>query len=228
MFQPIHVGRALSGVDLAIPGDDTGDNISHKKRWYCELTGHYWVWKNVTDLNYVGFCHYRRYFSVDRVGAGHYATRWLKYLVNSLFAGTLLLSTGYQLWPTVQLSQETLPVSLRGLERWLATRMDQRTVIVMRPVRLCARTIRTNLFCSGVIPADLECIGTIVGRDVDMSTHFRQVLARSFFSPANMLIAPWWYFEEYSKWLFDVLRQHESRCLCTSCGRSDRVSGYLG
>ena len=28
---------------------------------YCELTTQYWAWKNV-DAEYIGFCHYRRYF----------------------------------------------------------------------------------------------------------------------------------------------------------------------
>ncbi|MBF0332917.1 MAG: DUF4422 domain-containing protein, partial [Alphaproteobacteria bacterium] len=61
LYQPIHVGKALAQTDIGLPGDDTGDNISDRNGHYCELTGIYWVWRNVKGLDRVGFCHYRRY-----------------------------------------------------------------------------------------------------------------------------------------------------------------------
>lgn len=60
LYQPLQVGAALH-PSLGYPGDDTGDTISAKNPWYCELTGLYWVWKNVHDVDIVGLCHYRRY-----------------------------------------------------------------------------------------------------------------------------------------------------------------------
>lgn len=60
MYQPLHVGRAVAD-DLGYPGDDTGENISHLNCYYSELTGHYWLWKNCSNVDYIGTCHYRRY-----------------------------------------------------------------------------------------------------------------------------------------------------------------------
>lgn len=60
MYVPLQVGRAVH-EDLGYLSDDTGDNISAQNCYYSELTGIYWVWKNVKDLDYVGVCHYRRY-----------------------------------------------------------------------------------------------------------------------------------------------------------------------
>jgi len=60
MYQPLHVGHAKAS-DLGYPGDDNGENISHLNCYYSELTGHYWIWKNCKDVDYVGTCHYRRY-----------------------------------------------------------------------------------------------------------------------------------------------------------------------
>lgn len=65
-YVPIQGGRALHpDVELGYITDDTGDNISQKNASFCEWTVHYWVWKNVKDIKYVGLCHYRRYFDLS-------------------------------------------------------------------------------------------------------------------------------------------------------------------
>ena len=54
VFAPVHVGRAVSKYkdEMAwMQGDDTGDNISQKNPQYCEMTAHYWIWKNVHDTH---------------------------------------------------------------------------------------------------------------------------------------------------------------------------------
>jgi lipopolysaccharide biosynthesis glycosyltransferase len=63
VIKPIHVGKANSLNVICCDGDDTGDNISYKNPFYCELTAHYWVWKNAIPTDYVGFMHYRRHFN---------------------------------------------------------------------------------------------------------------------------------------------------------------------
>ncbi|WP_168386249.1 DUF4422 domain-containing protein [Erwinia amylovora] len=63
VIKPIHVGKANSLDEICCPGDDSGDSISLKNPFYCELTAHYWVWKNTDISDYVGFMHYRRHFN---------------------------------------------------------------------------------------------------------------------------------------------------------------------
>ena len=65
IYTPIHVGKAISSLDLGILGDYTGENISHLNPYYCELTAQYWAWKNLHDVDYIGLCHYRRYFKTE-------------------------------------------------------------------------------------------------------------------------------------------------------------------
>ncbi|MFB5172174.1 DUF4422 domain-containing protein [Erwinia amylovora] len=63
VIKPIHVGKANSLDEICCAGDDSGDSISLKNPFYCELTAHYWVWKNTDISDYVGFMHYRRHFN---------------------------------------------------------------------------------------------------------------------------------------------------------------------
>lgn len=60
VYLPLQVGSALHPHFLPVT-DDSGDNISAKNPGYCEMTGLYWAWKNL-KADYVGLCHYRRYF----------------------------------------------------------------------------------------------------------------------------------------------------------------------
>ena len=65
IYVPIQVWKKNAKIDLWIIWDDTGDNISEKNSSYAELTAQYWVWKNydLSDVDYVWFCHYRRYMT---------------------------------------------------------------------------------------------------------------------------------------------------------------------
>lgn len=59
-YVPLQVG-ASTHEDLGYLKDDTQENISDLNCYYSELTGVYWVWKNVKDVDIVGVCHYRRF-----------------------------------------------------------------------------------------------------------------------------------------------------------------------
>ncbi len=64
---PIEVGAAHRENFLYELHDDIGDNISHENEYYGELTGLYWVWKNVKlkDSDIIGFCHYNKALDIS-------------------------------------------------------------------------------------------------------------------------------------------------------------------
>lgn len=61
-YIPIFVGPNNIQYHSNSVNDKEGDNIADKNPNYCELTALYWIWKNVKNVDYIGFVHYRRYF----------------------------------------------------------------------------------------------------------------------------------------------------------------------
>lgn len=66
IYLPIQLGAAIYD-SLGYQGDNTGDNISTYKPYFCELTGLYWGWKNLR-VDYLGVVHYRRHFCFRKKG----------------------------------------------------------------------------------------------------------------------------------------------------------------
>lgn len=64
IYVPLHVGRE-GKEDLGYIGDNSGVHISDLNWLYGELTGLFWVWQNISGIDYAGLCHYRRYFLKD-------------------------------------------------------------------------------------------------------------------------------------------------------------------
>lgn len=80
VYLPVHVGRALhpdviEQMGPGFVGDNTGDSISDKNDYYCELTGLWWLWKNV-DADYKGLVQYRRHFATQNFLRRHAKDRF--------------------------------------------------------------------------------------------------------------------------------------------------------
>lgn len=64
IYLPVLVGAA-DKESIGFSRDDSGENISKKNPYYCELTGLYWAWKNL-NVDYIGLVHYRRYLGIGK------------------------------------------------------------------------------------------------------------------------------------------------------------------
>ena len=59
LYTPLEVGAECRKQPVAEVRDNTGDNISEYKSVMAEMTGVYWIWKNL-DTPIIGQCQYRR------------------------------------------------------------------------------------------------------------------------------------------------------------------------
>jgi hypothetical protein len=190
-YLPLHVGKE-GKADLGYLGDNTGDNISGKNANYCELTGIYWAWKNL-KADYVGLCHYRRYFG--RNGHG-----------NSIEAKHQAI-----------LSQEDYENLLRKCD--------------------CILPIKRNYYIETVRSqyehahnkSDIdECEKIIQEKYPDYSAAFTTVMNRKRLHILNMFVMKWNLFNQYCKFLFDILFELEKRIDISSYNQYEaRVFGFL-
>ena len=95
IYYPVHVGASgkesfAAESSQKITPDDGGENISSKNPNYCELTGLYYMWKNV-PADYLGLCHYRRYFAKGKAKDKWAAVAGRKEIENALKEADVLL-----------------------------------------------------------------------------------------------------------------------------------------
>ncbi len=65
-YTPVLLGNKTSSNQYL--SDKEGKNISVKNKYYGEYTFHYWLWKNYlnnVNENWIGFCQYRKYWSLN-------------------------------------------------------------------------------------------------------------------------------------------------------------------
>lgn len=86
---PIEVGASMRKNFIYELHDNVGDNISSENPFYGELTGLYWIWKNIdiTPDDIIGFCHFNKALRIKKKNA----EKWLKSHTNGWI--TLLPNT---------------------------------------------------------------------------------------------------------------------------------------
>lgn len=196
-YIPIQVGKMVNNVDLGIESDNTGDNISLKNPWYCELTAQYWIWKNCRDSDYVGLCHYRRYFEFR-------PSFWDKI-------------RKYKFVKESELLQHI------GVDESFISSTD-----VVTASNHCFNLPAFAVLSRGHIRNDVRELEKVV-QDLypDYIEDYKQVIyEENYYSPYNMLIAQKEVFDDYSKWLFDILFEFEKRLTIPADPYQPRVFGF--
>ncbi len=194
---PVSAGAALypDGTPLLPVCDHRGDHISSLNPQYCELTVQYWAWKNA-DFDFGGLLHQRRYF--DWSDPHPFACDQPK-----------RHDRPYRIYDVPD------EITLRKLGTEPSTILN-----LLRRYRMIA-PLRENLRQSvasyyrkndGGAYDDLGLLLEIIReRFPDYADSAAAYLRQSEAYFCNMFAADRELFEEYSRWLFDILAEYDKR-----------------
>lgn len=220
VYMPLHVGKACNPeLDLHMQTDAEGDNISAENYTYCELTGIYWLWKNV-KADVKGLVHYRRFFGTDtpagiRLKRGFHA---------------LLLHSHT---PRVKCGPEMLRAQADKFADELPKLMSEYDVVVPQPC-LCRPDVATEFNTIGKEYVDL------LSRSVeylyaDYAETLRSMLKSHTMYYANMSVMKTEIFDDYCTFMFSILENVKRRLISDkylidlgSEKMFSRKLGYLG
>ena len=200
-FLPIQAGSALHEHIPGYQPDSEGDNISARNPHFCELTCHYWAWKNLKNVDILGLNHYRRYFDFQK--------KWPQLSADKHFISTEeFLNHPYQFPDLKELLQE---------------------YDIILPIARHWRVSNTQQYGDYHIAKDWEMLRQIIKeRSPQYIPAFEKTMDHSNKSVGyNMFITHWKYFDAYSEWLFDILFEVERRVPPINDPIQSRIYGYM-
>lgn len=200
-FLPIQAGAALHDAIPSYQPDSEGENISLKNPHFCELTCHYWAWKNLKGVDIIGLNHYRRFFDFQR--------KWPQFSADKRFVETKTFLEQDYYFP--------------DLEK-LLSKYD-----IILPVARHWRVSNTQQYAEYHIAKDWEMLRQIIKeRSPQYIPAFEKTMDHSNKSVGyNMFITHWKHFEAYSEWLFDILFEVERRVPPIDDPVQSRIYGYM-
>ena len=218
VYLPVQVGAINAAA--AIPGmqpDDEGENISERNFTFCELSAQYWAWKNL-DADYMGQCHYRRYFCFD--GGGYEENDHAQMEIGCLSdetAHSLRLDDG-----------ELVRNSVTKADITTAHWWDVRGIPTPRGA---SRTVAEHMTSYGLYTdEDLAVLREIVSeRQPDYLEDFDAYLGGHRYLGYNCFVMRRAAFEELCAFEFDLLLEFDRRKDYDGLTRNQRrICGYLG
>jgi len=201
LLVPLQVGTALAAERFpSFWHDDTGDNISEKNGSYCELTGQYWAWRNVT-ADYYGFFHYRRYLYPDPDVKRPYCIRRVPSL-------PLLERLGYHDFSQI---------------------IEHHDVLIPKGENMYLSVREHYIDAPWHFREDLELLQEIVRKQSpQMANALEQYMTGTVCYFGNIYIMRQSVFYDYCEWLFSILKEFDRRSsVSRRSTQGKRVDGYL-
>ncbi|MDX9882596.1 MAG: DUF4422 domain-containing protein [Prolixibacteraceae bacterium] len=216
VYKPVMAGNAIRGKTDGFFGDDSGDSISEKNKYFSELTGIYWAWKN-TSHTITGSCHYRRYFTARQ-------EPFLYRLKRILYFSTGLYKKRYGLIYTRRINRFAKHILTDDEIKLIFSEYD-----AIFPVRRKLRYSVREHFRRYHREEDLDLLADIIGKKhPGYMPAFEQVMSGNRLFANNMFVLKKEDHERFMEWWFDLLFEFEKRIdKAFYQGYQQRIMGFL-
>lgn len=209
LFESIQVGTNPSISD-EILRDNTLDNIASKNPNFCELTASYWIWKNYSDAEYVGLCHYRRYFNFYNPFYNLKPSKQKK-ITDAQFKRTKLFNTSPE-----KTSQKIVSI------------LKDHDIIMAIPYKLKHSTL-TDDYCKDHRKEDWDETKKII---IEKFPEYKKSISEhldngKLFHMGNIMLCSKKLFDDYHSWLFEILFELEKRITIPEDQYQARVFGFI-
>lgn len=216
VFYPIQVGVDSNNliIDEKYYLDNSGINISSKNKNFNELTAYFWAWKNL-DCDIIGLMHYRRLFDFS-------------------YKKPIFKKDKSHAVVNVNFNDKRVIKSIRSeiILNSIQKNIKNDSIIIPKPV-FCTLNDEFESLASQYsrdhISSDWKkCIEIILHKYPEYKESIKSFLEESnIFYIGNMFIAPKKWFDEYCKWLFDILFELEKQITINIDPYQARVFGFL-
>lgn len=222
-IRPIQVNKEKTGLELRFLSDNIGDNISNKNENYAELTALYWIWKNLNNINseFVGLCHYRRYFTLPtKKNIFEKLTAWL----HSNKKEIVLIKPAEQSYLNELGAQQVATQTINILK-------NNKVIVPTASSLKISKTINFSIkhhYIYFHVADDWNILEQVIKEKFPEYTQ-----SLSFFDTHqhmhcyNMFISDKKFIENYCSWLFTILFEVEKRIYISKYPYQQRVLGFM-
>lgn len=215
----IHIlaGKENLNGESDLIGDDTGDNISNKNKYYSELSGLYWIYKNKSN-DIIGTCHYRRFFSLKASNLLSFKIKTVLFNLTRINLGRIgrIYTTNKSYWGKYILTSNEAKLLLK-------------TYDIILPMRKKLRQTLKEQYAKYHDVRDLKLLYEIIDEKTpEYIDSFESTLRQKKLYTNNMLIMRRELLVELCDWLFMILFEFEKRVDLNNYKEyQERIFGFL-
>lgn len=215
-YSPIQVGAVNKNNIFLKLRDDIGENISIKNPVWCEMTALYWIWKHDEISDFIGLCHYRRYFAFGaekNILAKKFVEKRIKHKMD----------------PSIPILKKDLDKEFFSdlIETDSVTSWLQDYDVILPAALILPKSVKEDFIKAHGEESYLAAKDVIHEYHPNYDEAFEKTFSGNKVYLLNMFIMSRSLYQEYAQWIFSILFEVEKRIHISSDPYQKRIIGFL-